>query len=343
MKHTWKLSLVALAAVVLIGVSGCGDFWNALVFSIDGEVIDAKQQTKTSIGGATVVLNDMEGNKIASATTDSSGYYLMEGVEPGTYELTGSKSGYAFISRVVEVNGVLQTFPDLFAVQQTDDVSIILTWNGDNVTDLDGKISVPPATVGNGFNTFVAYGDVGSAGFAPEDGKASGRTLVGYDESINDRDEEHRGVTHDVDAQAANADTFPRIETVTLPIASLDGLSGTALTDVGDGDGLVQVGDQWEGILEYSVRAYSTEVIASAGSPQSAEARVYVLQGTDMLGSYPFPIYTSLDHVSVLRIHALSYSGDTEGVYVIYPDLQILTDGWRSVGTEFEPIVTKRK
>lgn len=342
MKHTWKLSLVALAVIVLIGVSGCGDFWNALVFSIEGEVIDAKQQTKTSIAGATVVLNDMDGNKIAEATTDSSGYYLMEGVEPGTYELTGSKSGYAFISRVVEVNGVLQTFPDLFAVQETNDVSIILTWNGDNVTDLDGKISVPPTTA-LGFNTFVAYGDVGSGGFAPEDGKASGRTLVGYDESTNSRTEESRGVTHDVDAYAGNVDDFPRIETVTLPVESLTDTSGSELTDVGDGEGLVQVGDQWEGILEYSVRAYADEVIATAGSPSSAEATVYVLQGTDMLGSYPFPIYTGLDHVSVLRIHALSYASDTEGLYVIYPDLQILVDGWRSVGNEFEPIVTKRK
>jgi hypothetical protein len=345
MKHTWKLSLVALAAIVLIGVSGCGDFWNALVFSIEGEVIDAKQQTKTSIGGATVVLNDMDGNKIAEATTDSSGYYLMDGVEPGTYELTGSKSGYAFISRVVKVNGVLQTFPDLFAVQETNDVSIILTWNGDNVVDLDGKISVPPNTLGNGSNTFVAYGDVGTAGFAPEDGRGSGRTLVGFDETTtpNTRDDEERGVTHDVDAYAGNAGDFPRIETVTLPVESLTGTSGTTLGNVGDGAGLVEVGDQWEGILEYSVRAYSNEVIASTGTPKSAEANVYVLQGTDMLGSYPFPIYTGLDHVSVLRIHALSYAGDTEGVYVIYPDLQILVDGWRSAGNEFEPIVTKRK
>lgn len=340
MKHSWRFSFVALAAVLLVVLAGCGGFWSAVVFSMSGEVIDAKQQTKTSIEGATVVLNDLDGNEVASATTSSDGSYLMESVEPGTYELTGSKTGYAFISRVVEVNGALQTFPDLYAVPQTNDVSIILTWNGDNVTDLDGKISVPP-TSATGFSEFIAYGDVGSGGFAPEN-STEVRTLVGFNEQAGNRTDSYRGVTHDVDANASNPD-FPRIETVTLPVGSLDGNSGTSLLDEGDAPGVVQVGDQWEGILEYSVRAYADEVIASQGTPKSAEATVYVLQGTNMLGSYPFPIYTDLDHVSVLRIHALSYDAGTDGLYVIYPDMQILVDGWKSLTNSPDVIVTERK
>lgn len=294
---------------------------------VTGKVSDAKSKTNAVLANVVVKLRTIAAAPVdvATATSDTNGAYSMTGVTPGTYELVATLTGKAFISQEVAIDSSTTTLPPVLGMTATNDVTVILTWNGSRVADLDAHMTVPP-TGATGVGTFSAYEAVGSGGFSPPTTEAgvagSGRTHIGYDKILqtSNRVWNFRGVVQDTDAVDT---TTPSRETFTLPSTGLTGTSGTVITNIGDGpsgtSGLLAGTDKWVGVLEYYVDSYDTAKLATQGSAYDASAKIYVMQSTNMLGVYTMPGYTGLDTVSALRIHAF----DT--FYVIYPDLRVLT------------------
>src|SRR5262249_38112350 len=74
-------------------------------FTISGRVLDSLREAPVS----GVTISDGAGH---TATTDTNGNYLLNGVAPGGYTVTASKSGYSSITRQVSVppNAIGQNF-----------------------------------------------------------------------------------------------------------------------------------------------------------------------------------------------------------------------------------------
>lgn len=107
----------------------------------------------------------------------------------------------------------------------------------------------------------------------------------------------------------------------------------------------------WVGVMEYYVDAYENEygnttatnnyLSANSGSSSvSADAVLYVLQGTTLLGKYTVPEYNSISTASLVRVNCFWNSNDAS-VYQIIPDLRVLqtTDGVKSI-TDSDGIIT---
>lgn len=306
------------------------------VATITTKVQDAKSTTGALISGVTVKLRTIATTPADVVTaTEASGVWSLAKVPTGTYELVASKTGYAFISQIVNISNAVTELPPVLGLTSSNDVSVILVWNGASVVDLDAHLTVPNDGV-TGTGTFNAYGIVGSSGFTPADTDVmTNRTKVSY------LSKTFRGITLDVDANSTNTATVPRMETITLPSTGLTGTGGSTITAQGDGPGdLVLNSDKWLGVLQYYVDAFGTPTLSTQGSAFNSGATVYVLQSTNMLGRYEFPKYTALDKVSVLRIHAFNWG------YIIYPDFKVSTgSNYRNLMSDsaVSPLVIRTK
>ena len=99
----------------------------------------------------------------------------------------------------------------------------------------------------------------------------------------------------------------------------------------------------WVGVMEYYVDAYdsswsdttndrSEDYLSEVGTGNSADAVLWVIQGTSILGKYTVPDYTQIKTSSLVRINCFFNSSDQE-VYQLVPDIRVLqsTSGIRSI------------
>ena len=149
-------------------LTGCQVIAAALA-SPDGYVYDGK--TGDPLEGVTVTLTSTDGTGTPlTATTTSTGYYNFGDIEYGTFELTGTKTGYAFTPLQVSLSGIAQNFDPVIGVPSTSDgLLFVLMWDSAPTLNLDAFMSYPntaqtPETPYEAYFLDGAYG----SGFAPE-------------------------------------------------------------------------------------------------------------------------------------------------------------------------------
>ncbi len=112
MVKTKKFVPVLLAAAVFILCVGAGIVHASTFGSVQGKVTDASGQP---VAGAKISLSG-EG----SATTDKSGSYILDGIDPGQYQMDATKKGYQKTSISVTITQDVPQEVDLTLSPQSD-------------------------------------------------------------------------------------------------------------------------------------------------------------------------------------------------------------------------------
>lgn len=137
----YNLSIVEVLAAAQAGNS----------FSISGNITPA-----ATAAGATMTLSQ-NGSTIASATVDSTGTYVFNGLQNGTYSLTPTKANVIFspASEAVTISGGSVTAPAIAATAQTWNISGAITpaSSGINIA-LSGPASAKTSTDASGSYIF---------------------------------------------------------------------------------------------------------------------------------------------------------------------------------------------
>src|SRR5215469_4681632 len=95
MRGYLKLSLlriVALSSLTAVGESNGARAQETLSSSISGTVHDP---TGAAVIGADVAVKNLANDKVDKAVSDAAGAYRIEGLIPGTYEVTAAKYGFS--------------------------------------------------------------------------------------------------------------------------------------------------------------------------------------------------------------------------------------------------------
>ena len=112
MVTTKKFVPVLLAAAMLVSCVGAGMVRASTFGSVQGRVTDASGQP---VAGVKVSLSG-EG----SATTDKSGAYVLDGIDPGQYQMAVTKTGYQNQSVTVTITQDVPQELDLTLTPQQD-------------------------------------------------------------------------------------------------------------------------------------------------------------------------------------------------------------------------------
>lgn len=132
MKSKAGIVFVAIMASVFVVLSSS---CTAILFSVSGTVLNVKADSSSkdsTLDGATITFTgqtDSAASVSYSATVSGDSYTVLN-VEPGTYTISGSKSGFSFIPVEIKVSGLLQTAPNLlaFPTSSTPSLTIALAW-----------------------------------------------------------------------------------------------------------------------------------------------------------------------------------------------------------------------
>ena len=112
MVKTKKFVPVLLAAAVFILCVGAGIVHASTFGSVQGKVTDTSGQP---VAGAKISLSG-EG----SVTTDKSGSYVLDGIDPGQYQMDATKKGYQKTSISVTITQDVPQEVDLTLTPQLD-------------------------------------------------------------------------------------------------------------------------------------------------------------------------------------------------------------------------------
>lgn len=155
MKSMKKALPVAAAAGLALVAVGC-DFLMKVelkFYSYDGRVVNAQAASDSteywksgsdSLQGAQITLTRTSDEATKTATVDSFGKYRIADIEAGSYRISGTHTGWAFVPRVVDVRGSDMTFPDLIAyptsgAYSASQILVIAEWENKAV-DVDIKV-----------------------------------------------------------------------------------------------------------------------------------------------------------------------------------------------------------
>ncbi len=286
--------LVFASLALVIGISGC-DLVLYLSTDIDGRVVNAKEEgtedewwkytaTGDTLEGATVQLfrenssgTGFETTAYQTGTIESDGTYDMFNVPTGRYKLSGTKSEWIFVPRVITISGADATLPDLIAYPNPGGVvdnSIIIVLSWENLDhDLDAHLSYSV----NGAGTRDVLNVDNPTAY-------SGNLLF------------ERDVTDSTNA------SYPRVETILVSDHDFPGSRNdtdfTALSNPPDNQ------------LRYYVYCFNTatsgiSLTGEDGVSASAWGQVDVMYGSTHYGSWELPYNTAEDQLWVVSIDAI--------------------------------------
>ena len=289
-------TLLVLASVaVVIAFSGC-DLVAYLTTDIDGRVVNAKADGtedewwkypsgSDTLEGATVQLfrenssgTGFESTAYTTGTVGSSGTYSMLNVPTGRYKLSGTKSGWIFVPRVITISGADAVLPDLIAYPNPGGVannSIIILLSWENLDhDLDAHLSY--STVSDGSTRDVLNVVTPSA----------------YD----------GGLVFERDVTDETNSSFPRVETILVSDHDYPGSKND--TDIN------ALSAPPANQLRYYAYCFNTadsgiSLTGEDGVSASAWGQVDVMYGSTHYGSWTLPYNTSEDQLWVLNIDAI--------------------------------------
>jgi hypothetical protein len=281
------VGLIALAAIVVVGMAGC----DLGVLQVSGNVVNARapravqywkgtSNASDSLEGAQITLVDKKANSDNHYEgTVVDGAYSITGISAGKYTLSGVKTGWTFVPREVDITGFLGTLPDLLAYETPSDLSqilIMVEWQNKDM-DVDAYVARDTSSDGIANGTIVCgYKSTGTLTIP------GGTSLVGtndyyvsgYGYYYDDPTTPTPGglVNLERDITLSDPADQPRVETVSVNGATTDLES-----------------------LRYYIRLYNqTGNNTLTGYPgASSEATVFVMQGTTHLGTYNIAVNSS--------------------------------------------------
>lgn len=297
------MGLIALAAIVVLGVVGCEGFFS-LTFIMDGKVVNAlapREQvqywkgsvsTSATLTGARITLTNKANGDTYTGTVGD-GTYTIAGVEPGRYTMTGALSGWSFVPREVDITGYAGHLPDLLAYETPSDLDQILIMVEWQTTSMDVDAYVTRDTSDDG-----AYNGLQVAGYAggDVDGKNNTSTYLMHDLPYFDDPEDMVTLERDIMQVGADAsiersvdETLPRVETVRIVGPSADAFETLRY--------YIRLFNYYDAAdPEHSDASVSVGTLTGSGGTshaESAEATVFVMQGTQSLGTYRIAVNTN--------------------------------------------------
>lgn len=332
--------------------------------TVTGAVNDARLSTGAGIGSVAVELFASGGTAaLATTSTATDGAFSFGAVAPGSYTLSATKTGYAFIDRafdLTQVGGSVDIGSVLGFQSSTSDISIIAVWSKNwrdpvataYYSDVDTYLtyptgdrwspsSTPPDLTGKdpytGEEDTAGVGYYADPGFLP-DGSAYREAVYYGDRTSTATVGQFTGVTADT-TPAITLDRDERIgegpETITIKAPPVPAAVGNGFTTLGDAtNGLPHDTEAtneyaWLGVMEYYVDAFLPADLSTEGDSGGAQVVVFVIQGSDVKGRFVMPDYMTIKQASVVRIN-MFLREDEVAVYQFLPDIR-LASAFRSV------------
>ncbi|OHD26803.1 MAG: hypothetical protein A2Y38_10770 [Spirochaetes bacterium GWB1_59_5] len=282
MKKIVRLSAIALLAFAAISMTGC-DLFGAVIASVSGKAVNAqaagdatdfyKNDSITLVGASITLTNQSADGEDAAGTVSSDGTFSILDVEPGRYILSGSRSGWTFVPRLVDITGFMTTLPTVIAYPtptNLDQILVLVEW--DNVDyDVDSYM----------VRDDDAYADT------PDEGS---EIVAGYNISGSYYTDPSTKILLDRDVTNSSAAAIPRVETI-----SISNPANAITTEY----------------LRYYIRLFNQSAGSLTGNTTTsldpAGATVFVMQGTDHYGTYPIA-YNSAEQV--LGVVAMRWNVD---------------------------------
>lgn len=252
-------------------------------YDVDGKAVNVQASKSDTtwgsvLSGTAVTLKDTSNGDTYNATVSSFGNFGFDGLPVGEYRMTASKSGWAFVPRVVDITGSEAQLPPLLGFQPvSDSIYIITEWKNVSV-DVDSTLVIDDDNA-----TLQASLDgTELAIVGPADSSSYGSTV------ILDRDISPTEI----------AKGLPAVETIRIvsnPFGDKTGWLKFYLNAYKDGT------------------TSSGELTGnSSASIKDAQATVHVMQGTTHLGTFPVATETQETTLMVLAIKAYLNGSNTE-------------------------------
>lgn len=313
MKKTTRVFVLALVALSAISLAGCdflAELIGAVMLSVEGTVVNAqadgdsldfyKAGTETLAGATITLTNQSTDGTDATGTVDSDGSFIISDVEPGRYLVSGTKTGWVFVPRMVDITGFMSSIPTVLAYPtptDTDQILILVEWEKATY-DVDSYM-VRDLT---------------------DNDTMDGTIIAAYD--VTDTEGK---VSLDRDITSSTAAAIPRVETMRI--------SAPKATNAFE-------------LLRFYIRMYtSTGSLTGDADSDPAGATVFVMQGSEHMGTYPIA-YNSYENV--LGVVAMRWNngaatpywdiGSFGGAWLTGDD-GTGTSGIKSVG--FAPVVVE--
>lgn len=315
-KNLGKAALSLILLAVLPFVFGACEITTIEYYDVNGKTVNAraaksstewwKSGTET-LQGATITFTNLSTAKTRTATVGADGTYKLYDVEAGEYKITGSKTGWSFVPRDVELTGD-GTMPDLLAYMlgsaETDAVLIITEWKNRSI-DVDSVLviddqdqdALDPANAATS-NILATVGYTGYSGGAGAAVTSFGGTPA---KAALERD-----IT---EVELGSTTTFyPAVETILIYSNPFSGTNNT-------------------GWLRFYLSAFNTAAGDLTGnsyaspSVKRAEPTVHVMQGAEHLGTFKLPVETQEQTVGILKIKVTPVSGGTSYAIMSFGNL----------------------
>lgn len=360
MKSRKRLLLAAAALLGIVALVGC-DFFVQVVLTnrLAGRVVDARLSvTGTGVSGlgdvvVTLYASDGTTQVGTSTTSGSDGSFSFLEVDPGSYVIKGTRLGYAFIDKAVNVSARdsdVAAGDVLGFGSGTTDISIITTWSG-SFSDVDSHITYPTAD-NWGTNQDPVFTDL----YQDQDPGLDALTGFFPTSTLSDRERVYHGVRTSTstvgDFSGVVTDTTPAVtldvddvdgsgpETITIKAPPVPASSISYRTPSSAAIGLPSGSSYaWIGVMEFYVNSFSTPSLATEGVSGGASVVVYVVQGSSVEARIVVPDYILIETASVLRINLFVRQSDNTAFYQFVPDVRIVgNDTYKGLGNN-GPIV----
>ncbi len=347
MKRKW-LGVFIFALLVAVAFSGC-DILIASLTSVNGTVVNARDTNLTGLGGVTVTLTSKDGSTTYSTTTSSDGSFVISNVDPGEYTVTATYLGWFFIPKDVFVGGMAQSLGNILGIEldsnsklSSSALSFVLVWNS-TYMDVDGHLTFAKgdengdtADSVSSFSPFTKpnedYSSAG-AGFGP--GTGGSREHIRptfYEESLNTVYDVLGGDYPDDPAVTLDRDDMdgsgPEVITV-RSIPYWPSSTSTSITPDGENFGNYlpktdpegnSVSYYWVGVMEYYIDGWNetesessrpnTGNLLSYTNGQTADAVVFVIKGSQLIGKFIVPTFANIRTADMVRVNMFVTSTD---------------------------------
>jgi hypothetical protein len=256
-------------------------------YDVDGKAVNVQASRSDDtwgsvLSGTEVTLKDTSSGATYSSTVSSFGNFGFDGLPVGEYRMTASKSGWAFVPRVVEITGKEAQLPPLLGYKYTDNsIYIISEWKNESV-DVD---------------SYMVIDDEDNFGLGLADhatGNGHDLATVGITKSLSAN---NVTLTRDI-TPADIAAGKPAVETMTIASNPF-----SATNNVGWLKFYLDTSSSGAGQL--------TGNSTKATPIKDAQAIVHVMQGTTHFGS--FPVATETEETTVMVV-AINFNATTFNV-----------------------------
>lgn len=360
LRSTIIAALAATAALLVLSaceVTGTATFsWDSV--NPSGRVVNAYVQNESEAGVSSVSLSleyisgapDEEiavGETFTGTSQNDGTYSISNNVPYGTYVLTGSKDGFAFIDQRIELTPDNEDLPDLIGVPYDNeaDVSIVALWKS-SFDNVDAYVTYPDAfdTDPDGFkgeaeldtpNDTLDDGGGADPGFFVGDGTSDRERLSDFDAKYaSDATFGNLNISGDTSTAAVGieriADQGSGPETVAIRAVPIDWPGNVNYDTPSTQQNLLPGGSDyaWVGVLQYYVYGASGDlsVQGESAAESGADLNVYVTQGSSVLGRYRVPDFTNVEGASLIRINLLARESDGADFYQIVPDTHLVPE-----------------